>query len=77
MSIEIIFLTIWLSISLVMGVFGITQRGYQDRMSPLETGVKSIYSFFRGFISWPVFFPVGLAKARYKCKVTHKVSAKR
>ena len=57
-----------------MGIFGITQRGYQDRMSPLEEGIKSLFSFIRGFISWPVYFPLGLAKAKYKCKVTHKVS---
>lgn len=75
MSIEVIFLSIWLSISLVMGIFGITQRGYQDRMSPLEEGVKSLYSFFTGFITWPVLFPAGLAKAKYKCNVIHKVSS--
>lgn len=74
MDIGIIFITIWLSISLVMGIFGITQRGYQDRMSPLEEGIKSLFSFIKGFISWPVFFPMGLAKAKYKCKVIHKVS---
>jgi hypothetical protein len=43
-------------------------------MSPLEEGIKSLFSFIRGFISWPVYFPLGLAKAKYKCKVTHKVS---
>lgn len=74
MSTGIIFLSIWLSISLVMGIFAITQRGYQDRMSPLEEGIKSLISFIKGFISWPVFFPLGLAQAKYKCKVIHKVS---
>lgn len=74
MSTEIIILSIWLSISLVMGIFGITQRGYQDRMSPVEEGIKSLVSFIKGFISWPIFFPLGLAKAKYKCKVIHKVS---
>jgi len=70
-----IILSVWLSISLVMGVFAITQRGYQDRMSPLEGGIKSLISFVKGFISWPVLFPIGMAKSKYKCKVIHKVSA--
>lgn len=74
MNIAIILISIWLAISLVMGIFGITQRGYQDRMSPLEEGAKSIYSFIRAFISWPVNFPLGLAKAKYKVNVIHKVS---
>ncbi len=74
MSTEIIILSVWLSISLVMGIFSITQRGYQDRMSPIEEGFKSLISFIKGFISWPVFFPLGLAQAKYKCKVIHKVS---
>ncbi len=77
MDIAIIFISIWLAISLVMGIFGITQRGYQDRMSPMEEGIKSLYSFVRGFISWPLNFPLGLAKAKYKCKVIHKVSTGR
>jgi len=74
MNTAIILISIWLAISLVMGIFGITQRGYQDRMSPMEEGLKSMYSFIRGFISWPVNFPLGLAQAKYKCKVIHKVS---
>lgn len=74
MDIGIIIFTMWLSISLVMGIFGITQRGYQDRMSPLEEGIKSFISFIKGFISWPVYFPLGLANTKYKCKVIHKVS---
>ena len=77
MTITTIAVSIWLSISLVMGVFSITQRGYQDRMSPLEGVVKSLISFVRGFISWPVLFPLGIAKSKYKCKVIHKVSAGR
>lgn len=75
MNTALIILSLWLSISLVMGVFGITQRGYQDRMSPLEEGVKSLYSFIKAFVSWPVLFPMGLAKAKYKCKTIHKVSS--
>jgi Na+/citrate or Na+/malate symporter len=75
MNTATILLSIWISISLVMGIFAITQRGYQHRMSPLEEGAKSIYSFLRGFITWPVLFPIGLAKSKYKCKTVHKVSA--
>jgi len=76
MNSAIIILTIsmWFSISLVMGIFSITQRGYQDRMSTLEEAVKSFYSFVKGFVFWPVAFPQGLARERYKCKVIHKVS---
>lgn len=74
MNIAFIFISIWLAISLVMGIFGITQRGYQDRMSPMEEGVKSLYSFIKGFVSWPVNFPLGLAKEKYKVNVVHKVS---
>lgn len=75
MNTALIILTLWLSISLVMGIFGITQRGYQDRMRTLETGIKSFLSFLKGFLLWPVAFPQGLAKQRYKCKVIHKVSS--
>lgn len=74
MNIAFIIISIWLAISLVMGIFGITQRGYQDRMSPLEEGVKSTYSFFWAFLSWPVNFPLGLARSKYKMNVVHKVS---
>ncbi|MDZ7715709.1 MAG: hypothetical protein U5J95_05795 [Balneolaceae bacterium] len=74
MNTAIFLLTAWLAISLVMGIFGITQRGYQDRMSPLEEGIKSFYSFFEGFFAWPVLFPIGVAKSKYKCKTVHKVS---
>jgi|GEM_PF-1330052 cell shape-determining protein MreC len=74
MNTFIIISSLWLSISLVMGIFAITQKGYQDRMSPLEQGMKSVLSFFKGFISWPVLFPIGIAKSKYKCKTIHKVS---
>lgn len=74
MNTILMIISLWLSISLVMGIFGITQRGYQDRMSPLEEGIKSLYSFTRAFITWPVLFPLGLANAKYKCKTIHKVS---
>jgi hypothetical protein len=57
-----------------MGVFAINQRGYQDRMSTLEEGYKSLFSFAKGFIGWPVLFPMGLAKSKYKCKAIHKIS---
>lgn len=73
-AIVILTISLWFSISLVMGIFSITQRGYQDRMSSLEEGIKSFYSFIRGFLFWPVAFPQGLARERYKCKVIHKVS---
>lgn len=75
MNTLLIIISLWLSISLVMGIFGITQRGYQDRMSPLEEGVKSVISFIKAFVTWPLTFPSGLAHARYKCKVIHKVSS--
>lgn len=74
MNTTIIILSIWLSLSLVMGIFSITQRGYQDRMSPLEEGAKSFSSFLKGFLTWPLLFPMGLAKSKYKCKAVHKVS---
>ena len=77
MSAVIIIPSIWFAISLVMGVFAITQRGYQDRMSPLEEGYKSLFSFANGFISWPVLFPKGIAQSKYKCKTVHKVSTGR
>lgn len=69
-----ILISLWLSISLVMGIFGITQRGYQDRMSSLEEVLKSTISFIKAFVTWPLTFPSGLARARYKCNVIHKVS---
>jgi len=74
MNTFIIISSVWLSISLVMGIFAVTQKGYQDRMSPLEEGMKSLLSFIKGFISWPVLFPMGIAKSKYKCKTIHKVS---
>jgi len=77
MTTTIFIASIWLSISLVMGVFSITQLGYQDRMSPLEEKGKSLLSFVRGFVLWPVLFPAGIARSKYKCNVVHKVGVGR
>lgn len=66
-------LTIYLATSIVMGLFGITQRGYQYRMNPVQEFFLSFKSFIQGFLFWPILFPIGLSKGKYKCNILHKV----
>jgi hypothetical protein len=69
-------LSLFLAIGIVMGMFSITQLGYQQRISGLTMFGRGIISFLRGFFFWPILFPLGLKNLKYKMNVQHKVGRK-
>lgn len=66
-------LSLTLALGLVMGIFSITQLGYQDRVGGLKMFGRGLISFLKGFFFWPVLFPLGLKNVKYKMNVQHKV----
>jgi|AntRauTorcE11897_2_1112592.scaffolds.fasta_scaffold115606_1 hypothetical protein len=66
-------LSLTLALGIVMGMFSITQLGYQDRVGGLKMFGRAILSFLKGFFFWPVLFPLGLKNVKYKMNVQHKV----
>ncbi|GAB5410406.1 MAG: hypothetical protein BalsKO_27710 [Balneolaceae bacterium] len=69
----IVALSLFFALGIVMGMFSITQLGYQQRIGGLKMFGKGIISFLRGFFFWPVLFPLGLKNLKYKMNVQHKV----
>lgn len=72
---EIIFFlsVLYLALSLVMGIFSVTQLNYQHRMTRTETFGRGILAFLKGFTAWVFYFPKGIYTNKYKVKVFHKV----
>ncbi len=68
-----VFIAYLFAIGMVMGVFSITQLGYQQRIGGFQMFGRSILSFLQGFFLWPVLFPLGLKNYKYKMNVQHKV----
>lgn len=66
-------LSLFLALGIVMGMFSITQLGYQHRVGGLKMFGRGIISFLKGFFFWPVLFPLGLKNEKYKMNVQHKV----
>lgn len=73
MTTGLILLSIYLAASLVMGTFSVTQLSYQHRMGIIESMGRSVLAFIKGMIAWPVLFPLGIVKNKYKVNVFHKV----
>lgn len=68
-----VILSLFLASGIVMGMFSITQLGYQERIGGFKMFGKGIISFLRGFFFWPILFPLGLKNLKYKMNVQHKV----
>jgi len=66
-------LSLFLALGIVMGMFSFTQLGYQQRIGGIKMFGKGIVSFLRGFFFWPILFPLGLKKLKYKMNVQHKI----
>lgn len=73
MTVEVVAISLLLAISMGMGMFSVTQLGYQNRVGGIKMFGMSIYAFLKGFTAWPVLFPIGLKRGKYKMNVYHKV----
>jgi len=63
-----------LSLSITMGFFGVTQRGYQQRDGGWKIPIFGTIAFLKGFFLWPYLFPRGLAKKKYRMNAFHKIA---
>lgn len=73
MTIGIVMISLFMAIGLAMGLFSVTQLGYQRRVGGIKLFYKSIWAFLVGFVAWPILFPIGLMKNKYKMNVFHKI----
>lgn len=71
-----IFISLYLALSLGMGMFSITQMGYQHRYSIRKTLYKAPIAFIKGFLLWPYFLPKGLKNGKYMMKTVHKIGSR-
>lgn len=70
--IEIV-IALYLALSLGMGMFSVTQLGYQNRATLVEQIYRIPFAFVKGFLGWVILFPYGMYKGKYKCNVSHKI----
>lgn len=72
-TVNVVMISLLLAMSLAMGLFSITQMGYQNRLGGIRMFFYGIYTFVKGFIGWPILFPIGLMEGKYKMNVFHKI----
>lgn len=73
MAVDVVMISFFLAMSLAMGLFSVTQLGYQHRIGGIKMFFMSIYAFLKGFIGWTILFPIGLMEGKYKMNVFHKI----
>lgn len=72
-TVDIVLISLFMSVGLGMGLFSVTQLGYQKRQGGLKLFYKSIWAFLVGFVAWPIMFPIGMMEKKYKMNVFHKI----
>lgn len=73
MTLTLGIISLLLAISLTMGLFSVTQLGYQHRVGGITMFFRSIIAFSKGFVAWPILLPLGLKRGKYKMNVYHKI----